>query len=109
MNVYGADINNREVDRGRFDAAIQWHIILLLAFMPFAFFTRHAWSEGVIVAFLGAIIFCFFLRFLLHRDQRLFLPWAYLSLRLSVFIAVFQLIPLTFRIAGTISPNKKAL
>jgi len=53
MNVYGADINNREVDRGRFDAVIQWHIISLLAFMPFAFFTRHTWSEGVIVAFLG--------------------------------------------------------
>ena len=109
MNVYGADINNREVDRGRFDAAIKWPIILLLAFMPFAFFTRHAWSEGVVVAFLGAIIFCLFLRFLLHRDQRLFLPWAYLSRRLSVFIAVFQLIPLTFRIAVRISPNIKAL
>jgi len=38
-----------DVGTGRFDKLIEWLLIALLAFMPFAFGAVEAWSEEVII------------------------------------------------------------
>ena len=75
MKEYGADINNREVNRGRCDDAIQWLIISLLAFIPFAFGVQSSWSKEVVVALSGAAVVFFLLKVVFSVDNRFVRTW----------------------------------
>ncbi len=97
--------DNTDKDSSRFDIVIEWLIIILLAFMPLAFGVVHAWSEEVVVALSGAIVVCFLLKLVFHREQRLIWTWAYIPLGLFFMLAVFQLVPLPARLISIISPN----
>lgn len=107
--AHGADTDIREVHRSRLDAAIEWLLISLFAFMPLSFGARSAWSKEVVVALSGGIVVCFLLKVLFFNDQRLVWTWAYIPLGLFVLIVVLQLIPLPSRWVGLISPTTVTL
>lgn len=44
------NVESMDVDTGGFDKLIEWLLIALLAFMPFAFGAVEAWSEEVVIA-----------------------------------------------------------
>lgn len=60
-----------------FDTVIEWLLAALLAFMPFALGAREAWSEEVVIAVSGAIVICFLLKLVFHRNQGIIWTWAY--------------------------------
>jgi len=92
-----------------FDAAIEWLMISLLAFMPFAFGAVEAWSEQVVVVLAGSIAVCFALKLVFHRNTTFLWSWSYLPVGLFVLVAVFQLFPLPTAFVKTISPHTVAL
>ncbi len=92
----------------RIDRAIEWLLIGLLAFMPFAFGAVEAWSEEVVVAIAGAICLCFCAKMALARGSSLPWTWAYLPVLVLVALAVIQLIPLPMSFVGWVSPNTAA-
>ena len=55
-----------DVHPGRFDQVIEWLLISLLAFMPFAFGAVEGWSEEVVAALAAAISICFLLKLVFH-------------------------------------------
>lgn len=93
----------------KYDKTIEWLLIGLLVFMPFAFGVVHAWSEQIVISMAGLIFICFLLRQLLHPGRELIWSWAYVPVVLFLFVTVFQLLPLPARLAGIISPNTLAL
>ena len=109
MREYGADIDDRAEYRSRLDAAIEWLLITLLVFMPFAFGAESAWSEEVVIALSGMILVCFLLQRLWHGGQQLVWTWAYVPMGLLILIVVFQLVPLPARFLGMISPHTMVL
>jgi len=98
-----------DVPLSRFDKAIEWLLISLLAFMPLAFGAVEAWSEEVVVALAAAISVCFLLKLIFERNTRVIWSWAYLPVALFVLIAVFQLIPLPGGVVSVISPGTAAV
>ena len=109
MNEYQATVDKTRIHLNRFDTAIEWLLVALLAFMPLAFGVVHAWSEEVVIALSGAIVVCFLFKFLVHRSQKLIWSWAYVPIGLFLFVAVLQLIPLPVQLVSIISPNTAAL
>jgi len=96
-----------------FDKVIEWLLISLLAFMPFAFGAVEAWSEEIVLALAAAISVCFALKLAFEEKTRLIWSWAYIPVALFIFVAAFQLIALPSGVLSAISPGtaatKKAL
>lgn len=98
-----------DVSLDRFDRVIEWLLISLLAFMPFAFGAVEAWSEEVVIALAAAIWLCFLLKQVFRKDTKLVWSWAYACLALFTLIAVLQLIGLPTAVVQVISPNTAAI
>ena len=92
-----------------FDTAIEWLLVGLLAFMPFAFGVVHAWSEEVVIVLSGAIVICFLLKLVYHRDQGIIWTWAYVPLGVFLLIPILQLIALPATLVSIVSPNTAVL
>jgi len=89
----------------RFDVAIEVLLATLLIFSPLAMGVVEAWSEQVVIGLAGAMVTCLALKFLLRRDAKPVLSWAYLPLGLFLLFVVFQLIPLPEGFLRLISPH----
>ncbi len=98
-----------EASESRFDVAIEWLLIALLAFMPLAFGAVEAWSEQVVLTLAAAISLCFLLKLIREKHTHLIRSWAYIPLALFVLVVVFQLIPLPAGLVSVISPNTAAI
>lgn len=109
MREYQAALDNTGVSLSRFDTAIEWLLVSLLAFMPLAFGVVHAWSEEVVIALSGAIVVCFSLKLLCHRRQGMIWTWAYVPVGLFLLVAILQLISLPAGLLSIISPNTAIL
>jgi len=94
---------------GPLDIAIEWLLVGLLAFMPLAFGVVHAWSEQVVIVISAAIVICFLLKLVCHRDQNIIWTWAYVPLGVFLLIPIIQLIPLPATLLRIISANTVAL
>ncbi|MFC1633549.1 O-antigen ligase family protein [Planctomycetota bacterium] len=92
----------------RFDQVIEWLVISLLAFMPFAFGAVEAWSEQVVVTLVAVICICFFMKLVFEQNARVLWSWTYVPIALFILVAIFQLIPLPTRLMGAISPSTVA-
>ena len=97
-----------DVWRVKFDRAIEWLLISLLAFMPFSYGAVEAWSEEVVIAFTAAISICFLLKLIFAKDTGLVWSWVYIPVALFILVAVLQLIPLPTGVVQIISPNTAA-
>lgn len=91
-----------------FDRIVEWLVIILLLFMPFAFGAVEAWSEEIVVAIAAAICVCLCMRMVVARGPSLPWTWAYLPILAFVGLAVMQLIPLPMSIVRWLSPNTVA-
>ncbi len=109
MSTNWLDTNSTAQPASWFDKVIEWLMISLLAFMPFAFGAVEAWSEQVVIVLAGSIAVCFALKLVFHRDTTFLWSWAYLPVGLFVLVAVFQLFPLPTAFVKTISPHTAAL
>jgi len=109
MKIAARTLDNMGASSRRFDAAIEWLLVILLAFMPLALGARSAWSEEVVIALSGAIVICFLLKLVFCGSQGLIWTWAYVPVGLFLLIATFQLVPLPTWLASIISPNTAAL
>jgi tetratricopeptide (TPR) repeat protein len=98
-----------DASSSRFDKTIEWLLISLLAFAPFALGAVQAWSEQVVLALAAAISVCFLLKLVVDRDARFAWSWLYVPLVLFVLLVTVQLIPLPTGIVEAISPNTAAV
>jgi tetratricopeptide (TPR) repeat protein len=89
----------------RLDRAMEWLLMALLAFMPFAFGAVEAWSEEVVLLLTAALSVCFCVRLLMGRDRPVLWTWAYVPVLAFLAVAVLQLVPLPFGLLRLISPN----
>ena len=88
-----------------FDKLIEWLLISLLLFMPFAFGAVEAWSEEVVIILVAAIVICFLLKLIFEERTPVVWSWAYVPVALFIIVAIFQLIPLPSGFVNVISPN----
>ncbi|MCX5638641.1 MAG: hypothetical protein NTX52_13270 [Planctomycetota bacterium] len=88
-----------------FDIMVELLLISLLAFMPLAFGVVHAWSEEIVIALSGAIVLCFLLKLVFHREQSLIWSWAYVPAGIFLLVVGLQLIPLPASLTNILSPN----
>ncbi|MFZ2147736.1 MAG: hypothetical protein WAV28_11005, partial [Sedimentisphaerales bacterium] len=109
MREYRAVLDNMGGALSRFDIVIEWLLVGLLAFMPLAFGVVHAWSEEIVVALSSAIVVCFLLKLVFHRDRGVIWSWGYVPVGLFILIPILQLIPLPTGLVSVISPNTAAL
>jgi O-antigen ligase len=77
--------------------------------MPFALGARAAWSEEVVIALSGAIVICFLLKLVYHREQSLIWTWAYVPIVALLLVATLQLISLPADLLNIVSPNTATL
>ena len=99
-----------ETSPSRLDLAIEWMIVGLLAFMPFALGVVARWSEMVVVAAAAAVAVCLALRLALYPQgagggRRFAWSWAYVPVCLFVLLAAAQLVPLPASLVRAISPG----
>lgn len=104
-----ATTDNMDVPLTTFDTVIEWLLAALLAFMPFALGAREAWSEEVVIAVSGAIVICFLLKLVFHRNQGIIWTWAYVPVGVFLFVAALQLFSLPVGMVNIISPNTAAI
>ena len=104
VNLYIVDVPS-----SKFDKAIEWLLISLLAFAPLAFGAVEAWSEEVVVALAAAISISFLLKLVFERNTRLIWSWAYVPIAIFVLIAGLQLIPMPAGAVSVISPSTAAI
>ena len=109
MTEHTPEPYNIETPRSRFDTIIEWLLMALFIFMPFAFGVVHAWSEEVVLILSGTITMCFLFKFIYFSDTKLVRSWTYLPLGVFLLIAVIQLIPLPSGLMSIISPNTYAI
>lgn len=102
----GFDVMGSTFDR--FDRAVEWLVMALLAFMPLAFGAVEAWSEEIVVVVAAAMSICLLLKLVFERNTRPMWSWAYVPILLFVLVAAFQLLPLPAGVVNTISPNTAA-
>ena len=98
-------LNNLEPPAAGFDRIIDWLLTALLVFMPFAFGAVHAWSEQVVIALSGVILFCFLLKLISRQGGIFKWSWSYLPIGLFILVAVFQLIELPAALINILSAN----
>ena len=94
---------------GKFDKAVEWLLILLLAFTPLVFGAVEAWSEEVVIALAAAISIVFLAKLVFVRTARFTWSWAYVPLVLFILIALLQLVSLPTSLLEVISPNVVAI
>ncbi len=94
--------------RQQLDRAIEWLLVLLLAFMPLAFGAVEPWSEEIVVALAAAICLCFCARMAVGGRDTLPRTWAYVPILVFVGIALVQLVPLPVSLVQLLSPNTVA-
>jgi len=92
----------------QYDTVVEWLLISLFAFMPFAFGAVEAWSEQIVLALAAAIFICFLLKLTFIKETKLVWSWAYIPIVLFILVVVFQLIPLQTNLVSAISPNTAA-
>jgi len=92
-----------------FDKLIEWLVVSLIAFMPFAFGAVQAWSEEIVIALAAAICICFLLKLVFQKDANLVWSRAYIPVVLFILAIIFQLIPIPANILGVISPNTASI
>ncbi|MBN1972135.1 MAG: O-antigen ligase family protein [Sedimentisphaerales bacterium] len=93
----------------KFDTIIEWLLISLLAFMPFAFGAVEAWSEEIVVILAAAITICFLLKLIFEKQTHFFWSWSYVPVVLFIIAAIFQIIPIPAGIISVISSNTAAI
>lgn len=98
----------RSERQDRLDRAMEWLLIALLAFAPFAFGAVEAWSEEIVVVLAAAIAICFCVKMAVARNMSVTWTWAYVPVLAVIAVAVVQIIPLPVRLVGLISPNTVA-
>src|SRR5437764_10191931 len=89
----------------RFDTAIEFLFIPLLAFMPFAFGVVDAWSELIVIALVGAMALCLSLKLLFRTDLRFVSTIAYIPIVLFILLALLQLASLPAGVVNVLSPQ----
>jgi len=92
-----------------FDKVIEWLLVSLLIFMPFAFGAVEAWSEEVVLTLAAAISICFLLKLVFRKDANLVWSRAYIPVALFIVIIIFQLICLPTSLLSVISPDTAAI
>ena len=107
VNRTDSDIMGTPLDR--FDKVIEWFLVSLLIFMPFAFGAVEAWSEEVVVALAAAISICFLLKLVFRKDANLVWSRAYIPVALFIVVIIFQLISLPTGLLSVISPDTAAI
>lgn len=105
MRRYQQAFEDTEAATSKFDTLIESVLVGLLVFMPLAFGVVHAWSEEVVIFLSGAVVICFLLKLVFHRNQRVIWTWAYVPLGVFLLIAILQLVPLPAALVKIISPN----
>lgn len=108
MRVKQINIDSIDAPVSVFDKVIEWLLISLLLFMPFAFGAVEAWSEEVVIIFVVAITICFLLKLIFEEHTRIVWSWVYVPVALFILVAVFQVIPLPYGLVNAISPNTAA-
>ncbi|MFW6107308.1 MAG: O-antigen ligase family protein [bacterium] len=93
----------------RFDTAIEWLLVALLAFMPLAFGAVEAWSEFVVVLLAAAVALCLAAKLVVRREERVVWTWAYVPLVLFLLVAALQLLPLPREAVRAVSPHTEAV
>lgn len=109
MREYQVASDKTESATSSFDAIIELLLISLLAFMPLAFGVVHAWSEEIVIALSGAIVLCFLLKLVFHRNRSLLWSRAYVPAGVFLLVAVLQLTPLPTSLIKILSPNTAAI
>jgi tetratricopeptide (TPR) repeat protein len=109
MNLNQNNPENKGSCTDTFDNVIEWLLVALLAFMPFAFGAVEAWSEEVVIALSAAITICFLLKLIFRKDANLVWSWAYIPVVIFIFIALLQIIPLPTGVVELISSNTAAV
>jgi len=107
VNRINSDTMGTSLDR--FDKVIEWLLVSLLIFMPFAFGAVEAWSEEVVIALAAAISICFLLKLIFRKDANLVWSRAYIPMVLFIVVIIFQLIPLPTTLLSVISPDTAAI
>jgi len=90
------------------DRAVEWLLIVLLAFMPFAFGAVAAWSEQIVLFLCAALWAVFAAGLLLFRQRRLRWHWTYIPILAFLLIGVVQLVPLPAGMVQVLSPGTVA-
>ena len=88
---------------------IEWLVLALLAFMPFAFGAVDAWSEEIVVALSGIMLACLMVKMVLRKRTGPMWSWAYVPLVLLILLIIVQLTPISSNILASISPQTVAL
>jgi len=101
------DINSKILNTpiDKFDKVIEWLLVSLLSFMPFAFGAVEAWSEEIVIAISAAICICFSLKLIYRKDTNLIWSRSFIPVVLFILVIIFQLIPLSTNILSVISPS----
>jgi Ca2+/Na+ antiporter len=81
----------------------------VLVFAPFAFGAVEGWSQLILFSLVGLLCICFFLHLLISRKLPVVGTWTYLPIALYLLLIFVQLVPLSSRVTGLISPNTAAL
>jgi tetratricopeptide (TPR) repeat protein len=100
-----ADTRVWQEDRRGVDRVLEWLLIGLLAFMPFAFGVVEAWSEEIVVVVTLVISLCFCVRAMAFRHTPMTWTWAYVPLVAFLGVAALQLVPLATPFLRLVSPN----
>jgi O-antigen ligase len=85
---------------GLIDAAVEWLLVALLAFLPFAFGAVEPWSEFVAVAAALVLSVLLVVRRLTRRDCPGAWSWAYVPVALYVLLVLLQLAQLSPSLVG---------
>ena len=108
MREKGIYFNVYEPSENKFDRVTEWLLMLLLAFMPFAFGAVEAWSEEVVVVLAAAITVCFLLKLIFEEHTRVVWSWVYVPIALFIIVGVFQIVPLPTGFVSAVSQNTAA-
>lgn len=99
----------KQVALSRFDAVIEWLLVILLAFMPMAFGVVHAWSREIVIILSAVIAFCFLLKLIYNRQMGIVRTYVYVPVVTFLIIVLFQLVPSPVTFVNAISPNTVAV
>ncbi len=102
-------VGHRNLLALRFDQAIEFLLIALLAFGPLAFGVVHAWSEQVVIGLAAALAVLFLVKRTFITPEPFVWTWTYVPIAVFILVAVFQLVPLPAAVIGAISPDTAIL
>ena len=93
---------------GKIDAAVEWLLVALLAFMPLAFGAVEPWSEFVATAAALALAVLLVVRRFVSRNAPAEWTWAYVPVGLYLLLAAAQLVALPAGVVSAVSPETAA-